>query len=122
MHGQRDSSPFDTVERAVNKVGEETRLAAMAVEVDCNAVAMIMTARCVEKSDQIDASAFRIDKDEFDQKYRIGKYSLEEPEELARLFYNPRLLHGLSRIRMVAALSDVYGYEGALDILYQPKR
>ena len=132
MHGQRDTSPFDTVERAVSKVGgeelkltlipEETRLAAMAVELDCNAVAMMMTARCAERSDQIDASVLGIDKDEFDQKYRIGKYSLEKPDELVQLFYNPHLLHGLSRIRIVAALSDVHGYEGALDILYQSKR
>lgn len=132
MHGQRDTSPSNSLERAVNKVGgeelkltlipEETRLAAMVVELDCNAVAMIMTARCAESSDQIDASVLGIDKDEFDQKYRIGKYSIEEPGELVQLFYNPRKLHGLSRVRMVAALSEVHGYTGALDILYQSKR
>lgn len=81
MHGQRDNSPFDTLERAINKVGGEelkltlnvgqSRLTAMFVEPDVNAFGLLMVAKVEETSDQIDASSLGADRAEFDQRYKV---------------------------------------------------
>lgn len=130
MHGQRDNSPFDTLERAINKVGgeelkltlipNESRLAAMILEPDVNALGFVMVAKVEESSDQIDARVLGADRAEFDPRYKVGKASLEDPDELIQQFYNPRniLWHGTSRVRIIAALSYIHGYEETLNMLF----
>ncbi len=130
MHGQRDNSPFDTLERSIGKIGGEelkltlipskSRLAAMVLEIDCNAIALIMTARVEETSDQIDATNFGPDRAEFDPTYSARTLPLDRPETLVNAFHDPNFKwHGLSKIRLVAALSEVHGYQEALDLLYR---
>lgn len=131
MHGKRDNSPFDTVERAIGKIGgeelkltpipEETRLAAMILETRVNAVGFIMRVKVEESADQINADSFGPDRAEFDPTY-LRTISLD-PKEFTDFYYNPRgVFHATSKIRMLAAFFGRHGYQEGLTHLYEGYR
>lgn len=134
-----ENHPFDTFLAAVSKYNgmrlnnkselnltvqpESLRLGGIFLEADVNCAAFLVVGQVEEESSQITANIIGESRaKEFSpEPNSVWTLSLTKPDELVRQFYNPRgfLWHPTARLRIIAALSYVHGYEQALDLFYR---
>lgn len=131
----QENSPFETYLSAISKLNslrselnltvrpETLRLGAIFLEPDANCAAFLVVGKVEEESSQINPSIISRGRlAEFaPTPNSVWSLSLDQPDGLIRQFYNPDgfLWHGTARLRIVAALAYVHGYEEALDRLYR---
>jgi hypothetical protein len=100
---------------------ETLRLGAIFLEPDVNCAAFLVVGKVEEDSSQINPSVIASARAaEFaPSPNSIWTLPLDQPDELIRQFYNPQGFrwHGTARLRIVAALSYIHGYEHAVNML-----
>lgn len=132
---QLENSPFDTYKAAVSKLNgmrselnltvrsETLRLGAIFLEPDVNCAAFLVVGKVEEDSSQIDPSIIGRERaEEFSpEPNSVWTLPLEDPQALVEQFWRPHgyLWHGTARLRIVAALSYIHGYEEAMGRLYR---
>lgn len=132
---QLEDSPFDTYMAAVSKLNgmrselnltvrpETLRMGAIFLEPDVNCAAFLVVGKVEEGSSQIDTSIIGRERSgEFSpEPNSVWTLPLDDPQALVEQFWRPTgyLWHGTARLRIVAALAYIHGYDQALDIIYR---
>lgn len=132
-----EKHPFDTAHAAVSKYNgmrftnkapelnltlkeESLRLGAIFLEADVNCAAFLVVGQIEEDSSQITTNIIGSQRaQEFSpEPNSVWTLPLDNPEELIRNFYNPRGFHWhpTARLRIVALLSYIHGYERTLEM------